>query len=428
MVIRDTEVMFSVKSKLVADVSKQFANKRRKTLVVDEAQNEVSGNFYCDEYDESCMEWAPSKAIPKGKKVVEWLVDVMTNGGLLTKKGIEHISKNIEETEKSIESYYIMSRKCQPYDYGDNYILFEEYDGSEVKVTGFDSSDWDDVWREKNRQRVNEIFSKHNEDIEIYEPSNRLIGEAFRDCYDAPFFLELMDEFGKHDKLEFNPERKKVSKDEVEKEIKVLIEEFEKSSKSPDEIDFNGLTVSIPVFPDLKCAQDVYCKNKIAFFMRSCIMQMGGKANKSRGSSMTDAIVLINDFNQYHISGLRVLEFYGIEEFYFSTEETINRCLSEEEVQLAELALYKSDLEMYKEFIIEANKKRTDRKKPKKEIIILWEDELFRFLENKEKDDVFHENRKKITEELIGEDCKFLDDETIKKYYDAEIPGRYIAL
>lgn len=50
------------------------------------------------------------------------------------------------------------------------------------------------------------------------------------------------------------------------------------------------------------------------------------------------------------------------------------------------------------------------------------------FLENKEKDDVFHENRKKITEELIGEDCKFLDDETIKKYYDAEIPGRYIAL
>ena len=48
-------------------------------------------------------------------------------------------------------------------------------------------------------------------------------------------------------------------------------------------------------------------------------------------------------------------------------------------IELANYALFEETLEDCKEAMAEGNKKRTSLKKPKKEIVVLWEDELLEY-------------------------------------------------
>lgn len=143
------------------------------------------------------------------------------------------------------------------------------------------------------------------------------------------------------------------TKDGLEREIMKLIDELDALSVSPDEFDFSGVTISMPFYNQ----SDHYES------LKNSIVQKGSKTNKSYGSSKTDSIVLMREYELFKA------EKRGIQGYYNVPITDLEKILKEKSlIELANYALFEMTLEDCKDAMAEGNKKRTSLKKPKNEI------------------------------------------------------------
>lgn len=428
-------IAFTIKNKELAEMCKQFS------VPVNVTGNTIEGHMLIEEGCPS-VDIPNGKSIAEWFAEVIGLdsTTVFELNGYNSKKAIEYIKEYGEVIDNSTESATINSGEIVS-DGSGSYCNFEIREKGVIKTAGVTDSDWDfssagdPLWmvlQDGNEDAVIEFAEDHslfsesadpwdagaaenetNNDISDKEsPLNGKVfvetGFTIMDFYwlkkqirkrGGVFqtdFTENLDYLIDNNKGEVTSKIKKTkeliengadvrivtykefkqmlkedpiqvapdTKGGLEREIMRLIDEFDALSVSPDNFDFNGVTVSMPFYNESNYYES----------LKSSIVQKGSKTNKSYGSSKTDAIVLKREYELFYAERWRIHGYYNVPIIEF---EKILK--DKRKIELANYALFEETLEDCKEAMAEGNKKRTSLKKPKKEIVVLWEDELLEY-------------------------------------------------
>ena len=425
-------IAFTIKNKELAEMCKQFS------VPVNVTGNTIEGHMSIEEGCPS-VDIPNGKSIAEWFAEVIGLdsTTVFELNGYNSKKAIEYIKQNGEIIDNSTESATINSGELVS-DGSGSYCNFEIRENGIIKTAGVTDSDWDfssagdPLWmvlQDGNEDAVIEFAEDHslfsesadpwnagaaenetNNDISVKEsPLNGKVfvetGFTIMDFYwlkkqirkrGGVFqtdFTENLDYLIDNNKGEVTSKIKKTkeliengadvrivtykefkqmlkedpiqvapdTKGGLEREIMRLIDEFDALSVSPDDFDFSGVTVSMPFYNESNYYES----------LKSSIVQKGSKTNKSYGSSKTDAIVLKREYELFYAERWRIQGYYNV---------PIEKILKDKsKIELANYALFEETLGDCKEAMAEGNKKRTSLKKPKKEIVVLWEDELLEY-------------------------------------------------
>ena len=430
MSIEFFEITFSVKNPALVEVVKQYGSRRKKSNCKLQVENDfVKGNYYSSEYDEEWDGWEPAKKVPGGSSSIEWILDVMSHGALITKAGIKHAESSLQALEDGVEEYEIMFFKNVPEAFGENCVICQKCIGNQIVLYEMGANNWEDMWSGKNRDKAKKLFEKYNLEMKDYNINKSFIGDSLDYLRDKPIFTDLLEEFG---------EKKAISRivgdeeGQLKKEIQELLANLEPWLVSPETIDYDGKTIGIGVYPcNLPKRYTSWGERmRLRYFVESSVTQLGGTANTSTVNSKVDVAIIIKDPDDY-TTDYQICKYYNIPEiekvtFVYGGDIIRERKLTDKEYDIGKLAVFKAYLENFTKNFNQYNTKRLSMKKPKPPISILFEDQWFDYISKLDRSNLdYHNERQKIAKEMVV--CSPYinhDDERVAAVYDARLEGR----
>ena len=146
---------------------------------------------------------------------------------------------------------------------------------------------------------------------------------------------------------------------------------------------------------------------RIRYFVESSLAQLGA-ALGSNFATKTDISVLIRSSEDYS-TDYKICKYYNIDSLKTVTYNlaeggyTEQMNITDEEYHIGKLAVFKDYLERCIEEYKEGNEKRVSKKKPMPPMQIAFEDQLFTYLMELDKNKDYHESRKRIAKNMIKE-------------------------
>lgn len=427
MSIEYFDIKFSINSMNLVEALEPYVSKRKKSnceLQLEETT--VRGYYYSSEYDSDFDPWEPSKKLPGGANPTKWFLEVMHHGLLIKRAGEKHIAKELNALEASLESYDVMYCKCSPQ--GLNYVCYQKCDGEAITSYEMGSYGWECLWDSRNRREAKEIFDKYGLEMDSYKVTESFIGDIFSSLKDEPAFIELLESFGE------KTTAKRIVGDEeaiLKEEIEELLDGLKKSVVSPDSIAYKGKKVGLSLYDSniLKQYTSWGDRMRLQYFVESSLKQLGATYSGSAFGVNMDISILIRNCEHYS-KDYDICKYYNINEleevtFVYGGDPIRKRNLTDKEYHIGQLAVFKNYLERFKEDLNLYNNKRLSKKKPMEQIRVVFEDEWFNYLMELDKDPEYHQERKKIAEELVYSSPYVGGDQSrINQVYDAQPEGR----